>query len=349
MIKSVRISNYQSHADTELEFHPGVNVLVGSSDSGKSAIFRAMTWVMTNRPLGNAFCRWGTKKTQVDLTIDPDNTIGRTKSKSENNYLFQGRELLAGTEVPEDIQRTLKIDPQINIQQQISAPFLLSSSPGEVATFFNDIAGLSDIDLSIKNLKSWQAGHIRIIKRLDLDIEKQQAQVEEMKYLDQAELDLESLERKQSELDQIQADHKQIKDLIHKHSRCSETLDEVSVKANAVGPINKLVQRTKDLDTLRQKAESLTKTIQWYEMSRRAMLELESKAEAIDSLSTIGDKMDKLVQIRDQIIGLKKTWKNWTSTDAAFRTKQTEAEQLKNKISDMMPEVCPLCEQEVLK
>lgn len=349
MIKSVRISNYQSHADTELEFHPGVNVLVGSSDSGKSAIFRAMTWVMTNRPLGNAFCRWGTKKTQVDLTIDPDITIGRTKSKSENNYLFQGRELLAGTEVPEDIQRTLKIDPQINIQQQISAPFLLSSSPGEVATFFNDIAGLSDIDLSIKNLKSWQAGHIRIIKRLDLDIEKQQAQVEEMKYLDQAELDLESLERKQSELDQIQADHKQIKDLIHKHSRCSETLDEVSVKANAVGPINKLVQRTKDLDTLRQKAESLTKTIQWYEMSRRAMLELESKAEAIDSLSTIGDKMDKLVQIRDQIIGLKKTWKNWTSTDAAFRTKQTEAEQLKNKISDMMPEVCPLCEQEVLK
>jgi exonuclease SbcC len=347
MIKSVRIKNYQSHADTELEFHPGVNVLVGSSDSGKSAIFRAMAWVMTNRPLGNAFCRWGTKKTRVELTIDSDTTIGRTKSKSENNYLFQGRELLAGTEVPEDIQRTLKIDPVINIQQQISAPFLLSSSPGEVAAFFNDIAGLSDIDCSIKNLKGWQAGHIRVIKRLDLDIEKQQAQVDEMKYLDQAERDLEALEQKQSELKQIQVDYKQIKDLLHKHSRCSETLDEVSVKANAVGTVNKLVQKTKDLDTLRQKAESLAKTIQWYEMSRRAMLELESRAEAVDQLSTIGDKMDKLVKIRDQITGLKKTWKNWTSTDAAFRTKQTEVERLRNKISDMMPEVCPLCEQEI--
>lgn len=347
MIKSVHIKNYQSHADTELEFHPGVNVLVGSSDSGKSAIFRAMAWVMTNRPLGNAFCRWGTKKTQVDLTIDPDTTIARTKSKSENNYLFQGRELLAGTEVPEDIQRTLKIDPVINIQQQISAPFLLSSSPGEVASFFNDIAGLSDIDLSIKNLKSWQAGHIRVIKRLDLDIEKQQTQVDEMKYLDQAERDLEALEQKQSELNQIQADHKQIKDLLHKHSRCSETLDEVSVKANAVGPVNKLVQKTKDLDTLRQKAEGLTKTIQWHEMSHRVMLELESRAEAIDQLSAIGDKMDRLDQIRNQITELKKTWKSWTRTDVAFRTKQTEVEALRNKISDMMPEVCPLCEQEV--
>lgn len=346
MIKSVYIKNYQSHADTELEFHPGVNVLVGSSDSGKSAIFRAMAWVMTNRPLGNAFCRWGTTKTQVDLTVDQDITIGRTKSKSENNYLFQGRELLAGTEVPEDIHRTLKIDPQINIQQQISAPFLLSSSPGEVAAFFNDIAGLSDIDCSIKNLKTWQAAHVRMIKRLDLDIEKQQAQVDEMKYLDQAEQDLEALEHKQSELNQIQADHKQIKDLIHKHSRCSETLDEIAVKADAVGPVNKLVQKTKDLDTLRQKAESLTKTVQWYVRSRRAMLELESKAEAIDSLSTIGDKMDRLVQIRNQITGLKKTWKSWTSTDLAFRTKQTEVELLRNKISDMMPEVCPLCEQE---
>lgn len=347
MIKSVRISNYQSHADTELEFHPGVNVLVGSSDSGKSAIFRAMSWVMTNRPLGNAFCRWGTKKTQVELTIDSDTTIGRTKSKSENNYLFQGRDLLAGTEVPEDIQRVLKIDPQINIQQQISAPFLLSSSPGEVAAFFNDIAGLSDIDLSIKNLKSWQASHIRIIKRLDLDIEKQQAQVDAMKYLDQAERNLEALEQKQSELDQIKVDHKQIKDLIHKHSRCSETLDEVSVKANAVGPVNKLVQKTKDLDTLRQKADGLTKTIQWHEMSHRVMLELESRAEAIDQLSAIGDKMDRLDQIRNQITGLKKTWKSWTSTDVAFRTKQTEVERLGNKIADMMPPVCPLCEQEV--
>lgn len=347
MIKAVHIKNYQSHQDTELEFHPGVNVLVGSSDSGKSAIFRAMAWVMTNRPLGNAFCRWGTKKTQVDLVVDQGTVIGRTKSKSENNYLFQSRELLAGTEVPEDIQRTLKIDPVINIQQQISAPFLLSSSPGEVAAFFNDIAGLSDIDLSIKNLKSWQAGHIRVIKRLDLDIEKQQTQVDEMKYLDQAEQDLEALEQKQTELNQIQADHKQIKDLIHKHSRCSETLDEVSVKADAVGPVNKLVQKTKDLDTLRQKAEGLTKTIQWHEMSHRVMLELESRAEAIDQLSAIGDKMDRLDQIRNQITELKKTWKSWTRTDVAFRTKQTEVEALRNKISDMMPEVCPLCEQEV--
>lgn len=347
MIKAVRISNYQSHQDTELEFHPGVNILVGSSDSGKSAIFRAIGWAVTNRPLGNSFCRWGSKKTSIELIIDQNISIGRCKSKSENNYIFQGRELLAGTEVPEDIRKVLKIDPQINIQQQISSPFLLASSPGEVAAFFNDVAGLSDIDISIKNLKSWQAAHVRMIKQLDLDIEKQQALVDGMGYLDQAERDLEALEQKQSKLDQIQADHKQIKDLIHKHSRCSETLDEVSVKADAVDILKKLTLDYQELAHLNLRISKLEKIIQWYESSRRAMVELESRAEAIDQLSSIGDKMDRLVRTRNQITGLKNKMKTAKDLISYMKTKQTEAEQLKNKLADMMPEICPLCEQEV--
>jgi DNA repair exonuclease SbcCD ATPase subunit len=347
MFKSIKITNFQSHQDTELEFHPGVNVLVGSSDSGKSAIFRAMSWVMTNRPLGNTFCRWGTKKTQVELTIDQDITIGRTKSKSENNYIFQDKELLAGTEVPEDIQRILKIDPMINIQQQISAPFLLASSPGEVASFFNEIAGLSDIDLSLKNLKSWQAMYIRTIKQLNLNIEKHQAQVLEMKYLDEAELKIKQLEDEQKKLDQIQADQKQIKDLIHKHSRCSETLDEVSVKANALNSVNKLIQKTKDLEVMEQKVEILKKTIQGYSKAHERLLLAESKAGALERITSISNKMDRLVQIQGQITGLKKVWINWTSMDTALRTKQNELERLQNKISDMMPNICPLCNQEI--
>jgi DNA repair protein SbcC/Rad50 len=347
MITKVCIKNFQSHQDSVMEFHPGVNTLVGSSDSGKSAIFRAIGWVVTNRPLGSAFCRWGTKKTQVDLTIDDEIEIGRTKSKSENNYLFQDRELLAGTEVPEDIQRVLKIDPIINFQHQISAPFLLSSSPGEVAAFFNDIAGLSDIDLSIKNLKSWQAAHVRQIKRLDLDIEKLTGQVVDLEYLDQAEQDIETLEKKDTKLVQLKSDYLKVKDLIHKHSRCSETLDLVKVKAGAVKPINNLLNKAENIGKLRDRGSNLYQTIRKYQTALKRQQTLEKKGQALEPVLSIGNKMYQLSKVRDDMKRLKNKIKTQKDLVSYLKTKQQEAQQLKNRISKMMPQECPLCGQEV--
>ena len=347
MITKVHIKNFQSHQDSVLEFHPGVNTLVGSSDSGKSAIFRAIGWVVTNRPLGSAFCRWGTKKTQVDLTVDDGIEIGRTKSKSENNYLFRDRELLAGTEVPEDIQRVLKIDPAINFQHQISAPFLLSSSPGEVAAFFNDIAGLSDIDLSIKNLKSWQASHVRMIKRLDLDIEKLTGQVADLKYLEQAEQDIETLEKKDARLVQVKADHQKVKDLIHKHSRCSETLDEVKVKADAVKPINNLLNKAENMGRLKDRRSDLYQTIRIYQTALKRQQTLEKKGQALEPILALGNKMDQLSKVREDMKRLRDKMKTQKDLISYLKTKQHEVQQLRNKVSKMMPNECPLCGQEV--
>jgi len=57
MIKYLQIQNFQSHKDSLLEFDPGVNVIVGSSDSGKTAVIRALRWLVWNRPSGDAFRR----------------------------------------------------------------------------------------------------------------------------------------------------------------------------------------------------------------------------------------------------------------------------------------------------
>jgi DNA repair protein SbcC/Rad50 len=44
-INKVRIENFQSHEDTLMEFHKGLNVITGPSDHGKSAVMRAIKWV----------------------------------------------------------------------------------------------------------------------------------------------------------------------------------------------------------------------------------------------------------------------------------------------------------------
>ena len=42
MIKSLEIKNVQSHKNSRLEFSPGINALVGTSNNGKSAIFEGV-------------------------------------------------------------------------------------------------------------------------------------------------------------------------------------------------------------------------------------------------------------------------------------------------------------------
>src|SRR5205085_9883685 len=49
-ITELEIKGYQSHEDTKIAFTGGLNAIVGPSDSGKSAILRALRFVLYNEP-----------------------------------------------------------------------------------------------------------------------------------------------------------------------------------------------------------------------------------------------------------------------------------------------------------
>jgi len=59
LIRSLEIENFQSHELTKLDLHKGLNVIVGPSDQGKSALIRALRWLCYNEPKGTDFfsCR----------------------------------------------------------------------------------------------------------------------------------------------------------------------------------------------------------------------------------------------------------------------------------------------------
>ncbi len=54
-IKKVRIQGFQSHLDSTFTLSPGLNVITGPSDAGKTAIIRALRWLAFNEPQGEAF------------------------------------------------------------------------------------------------------------------------------------------------------------------------------------------------------------------------------------------------------------------------------------------------------
>lgn len=156
----VTIRNFQSHKETQIELSSTVNSLEGVSDSGKSAVLRAMLWALTNKPDGTAFAScWAKNKKgeiQAPVSVSIDN-ITRIRSKEFNGYIRYGvngeerYEALKGA-VPVEIERAVNIGA-VNIQRQMDPPFLLSSTPGEAARYLNSLVGLEEIDTYQKALK----------------------------------------------------------------------------------------------------------------------------------------------------------------------------------------------------
>ena len=106
MIESIRIKQFQKHKDTTLEFANGLNVICGESHNGKSAIIKAILWVLTNKPSGTAFRRIGHdgEDTSVKVTFN-DGSVERVRGDKRSCYIYGNEEFKAvRTDVPSEIQ-----------------------------------------------------------------------------------------------------------------------------------------------------------------------------------------------------------------------------------------------------
>ena len=144
MLKRILIKDFQKHESLDIRLEP-VTVFVGSSDAGKSAILRAIEWVATNKPKGDAFIRSGADKSEVKVKVD-SHTVTRSKGK-KNTYALDKKEFASfGQSVPEEIADFLNVDSELNFQGQHTSPFWFAETSGEVAKKLNAIANLEVID-----------------------------------------------------------------------------------------------------------------------------------------------------------------------------------------------------------
>lgn len=156
MLQSVTIKNFQCHLESHLDFSVGVNAIIGQSDSGKSAILRAISWVLTNKPSGTGFINMlSDGDCVVKLTFTDGTTIERARGTTTNYYKLNDTETFTaiGQGVPEPIQRVINMN-EVNILGQLDRVFLLSDSPGQIAQRLNEVSALSIIDVVQKQAAS---------------------------------------------------------------------------------------------------------------------------------------------------------------------------------------------------
>ena len=125
---------------------------IGASDSGKSAILRALTWVLTNQPRGNAFINSDSTECKVGAEVDGKLVI-RTKG-SQNSYKVDGVEYKSfGIGVPNELAALTKLSPA-SVQRQMDPPFWLTESPKGLANCLNEICDYDLLDKIQKKAKS---------------------------------------------------------------------------------------------------------------------------------------------------------------------------------------------------
>src|SRR5687767_9368096 len=91
MLKRVRLKDYMSHADTEIELAEGLTVLVGPNHCGKSAVVSALEAVARGQE-GDFMVRHGAKGCEVTVETADGHEITWRRRRQAPSYVLDGQE-----------------------------------------------------------------------------------------------------------------------------------------------------------------------------------------------------------------------------------------------------------------
>ena len=199
MIEQVRLLNFQAHASRTITLQPGLNVIVGSSDTGKSTVIRAIRWVALHTP-ATRLTRHGETVLRAGLQVD-GRKIVRFKDNKEYGYSVNGNKYLAvGAEQPIPVKEAIQLS-DINFQQQHDPAYLISLPPGQAAKEINRIVDLGSIDQCQTYLKSATAKTKTLYEAAEATVKAHDAELDATEWVAKASSEATALKQSHAILD----------------------------------------------------------------------------------------------------------------------------------------------------
>ena len=351
MIKDLTIVNYQSHQKSVFHFHPGVNVIVGVSDSGKSSVFRSIKLPLQNRPLGLSFHSNFAKKedpTEVYITVQNDKStkqVGRIRSEDRNEYVVEGFDepfVAFGTEVPEEVSKILNISG-INCQFQMDSPFLFSETPGAAARYLNKIVNLDKIDIALQNIASRK-------RQNESEIKFNQGRLDELDLGIKSFPDLESIgdklyifETLQEELEGYIYTKELLTELIVSIEDSESKIDKVQKTSKLSLKIKKLEQVLVEKQRLESSYDSIYRLVSTIETIDNKIIDTQKlikKYPEVIRLEAISEESDELQYTRNQ---LNKLILDIAVCEGNIKYNNEFVKNNSIVLKDLIGETCPLC------
>jgi len=169
VIRSVRLQSVRSHADSTFEFSPGLNVIVGASDSGKSNLVRSLR-ALTVPPPAASFVRQGSVIGQVALAFTDGSTVRLARQSSgPGEYVAadpRGKPVVTlknpGRALPPNFVDFVGVGAttlsgetvDLNIQSQRDSAMLIDDAPGRIGRIIGSVSGAAVAFLAVGEGKS---------------------------------------------------------------------------------------------------------------------------------------------------------------------------------------------------
>lgn len=343
-IKKVILENFQSHKYTEIEFDKYLNVIVGQSDQGKTAIIRGIKWALFNEPTGDYFIREGESECSVTIIFNNNIKLKRYRSKTKNYYCLydsSGEETIFegfGTKVPKEIidktsLRKILLDSNqsssINIGEQLEGPFLLSEKNSTRANAIGRLVGVHIVDdalretlKDIRNLNIKRRNHEEVLEKL-------QKNLTEYDYLDGLILKSKKLENIKENIYNKQ----QRLDFLNKRL---EILNKVN---NGISLLNIYLSQLKNLDKISSIEKQLTYNIRNFnnisnKYKRLTRIESDMKFNngllcSLKNIDNIQESVNNLVIISNKANVLKSILVKYNYTKKTIGTNKNLLDKLK--------------------
>jgi exonuclease SbcC len=199
-IKEVVLINWMSHLHTVIKFDKGMNVITGTSDSGKSAVYRALEYIYHMgqegyRSFHPGWVRHKASNAIIQVVYDDGYMLERVKGEKNEVRLYKDNEIVyeklkAGTSYDKEILDFLGNPPyertlgSFSFSHQHDPAFLVSQSKDAIPKIISKLSNSGDYDRAAELLKTENLSFNPIIKSSETKIKEIKNELKSFEDLD---------------------------------------------------------------------------------------------------------------------------------------------------------------------
>jgi|GEM_PF-6123097 len=344
-ILKVEIKDFQSHKNTNIEFSEGFNCIIGRSDSGKSAILRALRLVICNDLRGTFFVskNSSSNNSYVKITFDNGVEIERIKgvdniykiTKNNNTEQFSRFGDTIPTIIRENLpEYTLNLgDYNINLMFANQFDKFIVTETSTVKTkFINSLSGSLMLTLMRKDLESDSLKLSGEINKINTELSKYKEIDKLVKLIKVLKAKLDSYNSVRSILDKLKDVYQVYKNILDKLKR----KERINSSVNKETVVN--LTRTIENILLYYKFRNISDEYQ----AKKFLLDKIKSYKVVNTFETL----EKLKQIKEKYSLIIEQEDSKRKELANFKKEKNKlSNKLKSLIRDL--KICPICNREI--
>jgi len=329
------LENVQSHEKSEFDLLPGLNILTGSSDVGKTVVIRALRSLFYLGGSSKSLTRYAEPFFRVTALMNTGVTVIQERGTTANREIVRqpgqkgGKKgekeeglVLSGFrfDIPVEVSKALGVKKtsinvddaqELNLAEQIRGPFILSKPGTAKAQFVGSLTHLDDIDDAVRDLNKDITLTNREIKELEIKKIDFETKLTEFANLERLEAEFTSLDQLSREIESSQFRISVLQDLKQKYAqlyerfmttkRVLDVLVQMPDDQMFESEVVLLSRRVIQLELLKSRDESLR--IKWAQAQTAIerlkeipeILEVERVSRRIESLQSLKSRTQDLV------------------------------------------------------